>query len=1526
MPLNFTGGYHEEPKETRPLGKKLSVSEFNTNKEVKELSGIVHRYLNKEAIPGSGFFGIKERPDEYLGNPAESLRDEYGSLSTLAARRVAIQNAPENVKNAYARLLNIWENQTEIRGLGERLDWAKDYAIDIFTSPETYVSLGAVAGKTALQTAIKGAGAGGAWSGSDDYIRQSRDVEINKLEDISVPQTLAATAFGAGAGSIFAGTAHKLSNHLRKKTDINALTKAEADELEAKTSVDETVAVADKDADIDADDIDKLRNSFLEAEREVKLRDQQSGRDRPLDFVRDQQKDTSPLQFGSILNDRPVLDENDLRTINRTIRENPVAIKKGKHRKSEAGWDQTGEAPPVAAFYSKKDDIIYLDEDLLRSQFKDKVWETPRKNPDGSLASSPLPKEFADKYLKTPDDYVRFVELHERAHTEFLKRNVDIEEIDNLETKLQYEDRINQIAMLEMSDPRIYPTPEVVKLNKEIGGGGSKTDEELNDILRGTFNELKDQPQEIINNALRFRLHRYANRFGAHIIFKPASILNPFTKYSSVAKSLQPKFRYDTQRDFRGERKYDSSDFSETFKEIQGDYYNPFKNALHPIQDTMAGRLEKGVNRVLYEALSDSTIDISDSKTMMSSYTQIRNLLDKMGDDLFEAGVIKNKIEKDYVPRLWDRKAIENNKNDFAQRLVSSGEVKNISEAQEIIETMLNKNNQIDQGGGGGAGFFYNRVFKNIKNSDFSEYLDTDLNSIMFQYIAQSSKAIAKRKVFGVNNVDEFISFYVNGIDTQMREAGKSLTLRDKNNLTKLYNHATGENLNRFEGVPSGVLDIYSTMNRMAYLPLATISSLTEIFINVAKAGPTSTIKGLVSALGDGRKTIQDRSLEVLTNKKGLTQSEAWRELQEFGMALDPIMVDAVERLSGSMVRNQTVQRANNVFFRATFLDQWTRFVQLASYKTGKDLIAKNLNQINKLKGQPDSSRIRDMKDQLNELGVDINQGLKWIDSGASIEDDFYKNIKRGAARYTNEVILNPTGESGLKPFWTGDPKSAILFQFLGYPLAFSNTVLKNATKSIIRNPRHNAPKVLAAGLIMTEMARWTNWARSRGDSEENKSTKEIYLDAFYRWGGSGIVLDLFERAQEAAKVYQDPVAGLATGLGPVGNDVYKIIKRGDIIRIMSEKLPFYGALGLVAPEFKEDLKEKSSEVSKEFKTAVLEGIDAAREVEPIRLNRAEGGEIKEEISQELKDNLHLNFVKRILDPKLTIEIEKGRPSTHMMASAEVDGKEIVYPTIVEIEPGKLKQLSDDEAVKYAIKTGEYIEFDNVKDARAFAEGAYKKGTKLNKAKGGEVEVPNAAPEPDERIDKMTGLPYNLQAGPAFMDEEDPLKRLGLAGGGTVNTDPLRRLGFEKGGEVPKEDKDFFDKLGDKVLKAAGAINEAQFKAAESLGLTKENINKATAFGKTYPESTQDRGRGDAARHMMLGYYAAQTPNPERTLLALDVRDVLTGLPTGEGIAGIKMDTSNNALGFSVGALPEKEAQETIRGFVESGKAIVLTK
>ena len=66
-----------------------------------------------------------------------------------------------------------------------------------------------------------------------------------------------------------------------------------------------------------------------------------------------------------------------------------------------------------------------------------------------------------------------------------------------------------------------------------------------------------------------------------------------------------------------------------------------------------------------------------------------------------------------------------------------------------------------------------------------------------------------------------------------------------------------------------------------------------------------------------------------------------------------------------------------------------------------------------------------------------------------------------------------------------------------------------------------------------------------------------------------------------------------------------------------------------------------------------------------------------------------------------------------------------------------------------------------------------------NFEKGGEVtDVPNVPTEPDQRIDKMTGMPYDQQAGTAFVDEEDPIRRLGFGKGGGIMQDPLQRLGF----------------------------------------------------------------------------------------------------------------------------------------------------
>ena len=88
-----------------------------------------------------------------------------------------------------------------------------------------------------------------------------------------------------------------------------------------------------------------------------------------------------------------------------------------------------------------------------------------------------------------------------------------------------------------------------------------------------------------------------------------------------------------------------------------------------------------------------------------------------------------------------------------------------------------------------------------------------------------------------------------------------------------------------------------------------------------------------------------------------------------------------------------------------------------------------------------------------------------------------------------------------------------------------------------------------------------------------------------------------------------------------------------------------------------------------------------------------------------LEKNKDKNFVKRIFDPSMTLDLGDGETGTHMMA---YDPKSMrVYPTIVQ-KGDKLIMLGDDEAYDYADQTGEFIQFKSAKDAKKFSENGYK--------------------------------------------------------------------------------------------------------------------------------------------------------------------------------------------------------------------------
>ncbi len=87
------------------------------------------------------------------------------------------------------------------------------------------------------------------------------------------------------------------------------------------------------------------------------------------------------------------------------------------------------------------------------------------------------------------------------------------------------------------------------------------------------------------------------------------------------------------------------------------------------------------------------------------------------------------------------------------------------------------------------------------------------------------------------------------------------------------------------------------------------------------------------------------------------------------------------------------------------------------------------------------------------------------------------------------------------------------------------------------------------------------------------------------------------------------------------------------------------------------------------------------------------------------------NFIQRLLNPKKYPQIKNKDDSysTHKMSYATTDNGAIVYPNIIYDEnKNKLKELSPEEAMQYALKTGEYIPFKNEQEADKFSSYAYK--------------------------------------------------------------------------------------------------------------------------------------------------------------------------------------------------------------------------
>ena len=616
--------------------------------------------------------------------------------------------------------------------------------------------------------------------------------------------------------------------------------------------------------------------------------------------------------------------------------------------------------------------------------------------------------------------------------------------------------------------------------------------------------------------------------------------------------------------------------------------------------------------------LTDKSTDdiITAGQSIKKLMTEIRNDAKKEG---LEIGLIKN-----YLPRGFSygevKSEIKNLEKGIEGKLVKELKAKEGLKTNEevinLLEEIINPSTvtgksytelaTVGKGATRGAyfskrtpGLTKERTLKNIDENNIVDYLDNNVENLLNDYIHQSSNFIQRKAGLG-EDLDEFITRFVNPIKEELAAKGKKLSSEEYKRLEDIYLVTTGQ-VQQIDNVIGRTLsDIAVVGNQLALLPMATITSLSEVAVPLVKgAGKKSFQKGktesgvdkggvriLWETAGDYRKMWWN---DVVKKDVSDARPESLKELNRFNRAMNRAGEDRSLAMYGQGFGRRATQ-AQNKFFKINLLHDWTRFVQLTSFNVGKAKMYENLHELTTNKSISAKRKIR-LTNELKELGVDVTAGKRWVQSGGKSSGKFYdENFLPSAARYVDEVIMNPTAAANQKPLWHSMPSTRWAFGLMGFPTAFSNTVLKNAAREVAIDVRTGSLKgtgqAISGVTAMTSIAMFGNTIRSNGKNLEElesgeKDIGDEVLDAAIRTGLLGPTEQLY-RTQKGLEYDNFARSITQRFTGPAVDDILRFFD--DWTGPLSfgvDEVPGIALLRSTNPEAYKEIKSAAREADK---------------------------------------------------------------------------------------------------------------------------------------------------------------------------------------------------------------------------------------------------------------------------------------------------------------------------------------------------------
>tara|TARA_R100000329_G_scaffold14756_3_gene15191 strand:+ start:431 stop:3529 length:3099 start_codon:yes stop_codon:yes gene_type:complete len=782
-----------------------------------------------------------------------------------------------------------------------------------------------------------------------------------------------------------------------------------------------------------------------------------------------------------------------------------------------------------------------------------------------------------------------------------------------LENHFRQNTEINTGLRQLYSNPELVGTTVLGTLTGGLFGGALQKYQLHNSQLSRLYSN--DEYRKSAGSEILFKARKAKDTLLANTVGNPTRILKTISEFSPAARELGNKFSEEFGKNI-GQRTLRRRDFSyfEDLSNTRGNFKLGFDSAIAPIAKT--GKITPENELAVIRILRGGD-DTGASSQVKQTAKNLREFFDDVLKQAEEAGLEPNKIEN-YFPRQWNRKAIEDDKPNFRKALLDNN-IEGITEANvdDIISGMLNKQDELYSSHS--LLLTQARVFKGMDDNMFEKYLTNDLVPVTTNYYMNAARTIEHKNSFLLpgksvtirgttedgkvimnvkSNEEQFIERFINPIDQELSSVrGRGLTRKDKQRILNLYKSVTGQ-VDYFDnGLIQGFYDTTKLANAMAYLPLATLSSLSEAFITLGKAPVKSSVKGMQTAVANGHKIFTRDIANILKEKHNMSPDEITKEMNSIFIAVDEATADLTNRISGEGLQNEFLKARARQFYRFNLLIPWTKTVQLAAFSTGKDLIQENLIRLNTLRNEGTDilsdtapAKVQNLTSELFDLGIEVEDGLRWLNAGAKQEDAFYnEQLIRGAGRFTNGIILPTSREAARVPTFMTNPKVDIFTQFLRYPTVFGNTVLKNFARDTINNPNASGPKVAAFVAISTNVAKASNYWRSSEENRERISSGEDAwkdtLKAYQRVGLLG-PLEYGVRFTESLSYGQNPAVATANLGGPVLNDIVGITlyNRG-LLETGARKLPFVGTKNLVerytGTTFYDDIRDKARERDK---------------------------------------------------------------------------------------------------------------------------------------------------------------------------------------------------------------------------------------------------------------------------------------------------------------------------------------------------------